>query len=370
MSDVRIQRWAEVLVQYSVAVKPGQTVVIQGGIDAEDLLRALNREVLKAGGIPIMVPMLPGTQRDLFQLGSDAQLEYITPMERFVRTETDVAIQVMAERNTRTLTGLDPARQGVAMRARTDIFKTFVQRAAEGSLNWTLTLYPTNAYAQDAGLSTEEYTELVYEACKLNSDDPVATWREIGARQQVLTDWLSNSRSEIHVTGPDTDLKVGIAGRKWENCDGTKNFPDGEIFTGPVETEVNGHVRFSYPVVTQGREVRDIRLTFKDGVVVDASSATEEEFLIKTLDTDPGARRLGEFAFGTNFDIQTFSKNILFDEKIGGTIHMACGLGYPETGSVNESAIHWDMICDLRQGGRVTVDGELFMENGQYQLWT
>jgi aminopeptidase len=237
-------------------------------------------------------------------------------------------------------------------------------------LSWTLTLYPTDAYAQDAGLSTEEFTEFVFEACKINADDPVATWREIGARQQVLTDWLNAGKREIHVTGPDTDLTVGVTGRTWINCDGTNNFPDGEIFTGPVETEVNGHIRFSYPVVTQGREIQDIRLTFKDGIVTDATAATEEAFLVKTLDTDPGARRLGEFAFGTNFDIQQFSKNILFDEKIGGTIHMAVGLGYPETGSVNQSAVHWDMICDLRQSGRVTVDGELFMENGTYLLWS
>jgi aminopeptidase len=370
MSDVRIQRWAEVLVQYSVAVQPGQVVAIQGGIDAEELLRSVYREVLKAGGIPQMLPILPGLQRDLYQIANDDQLTTIGPIERFMRTEADVTIQIMAERNTRALTGIDPTRQSVAMRARAELFKTFLSRSADGSVKWTLTLFPTDAYAQDAGLSSEEYTEFVYEACKLNNPDPVAAWREIGAKQQVLTDWLNNGRSEIHIVGPDTDLTVGIAGRRWENCDGTNNFPDGEIFTGPVETQVNGRVRFSFPVVAYGREIRDIRLTFKDGLITDASAASEEDFLIKTLDTDAGARRLGEFAFGTNFDIQQFSKNILFDEKIGGTIHMAAGSGYPETGSTNESSVHWDMICDLREGGRVTVDGELFMENGKYLLWS
>jgi aminopeptidase len=216
-------------------------------------------------------------------------------------------------------------------------------------------------------MSTEQYTEFVLNACKLNSDDPVAEWKAVGATQQRLTDWLTGKR-EIRVVGPDTDLTVGVAGRTWVNCDGTKNFPDGEIFTGPVEDSANGHIRFSFPVVAYGREIQDIRLVFKDGLVTDASAASEEEFLIKTLDTDPGARRLGEFAFGTNFDITRFTKNILFDEKIGGTVHMALGNGYPETGNTNQSAIHWDMICDLRENGQVFVDGELFMENGTYQI--
>src|SRR6478752_1255282 len=365
MNDPRIQRWAEVLVHYSVAVKTGQTVAIQGGIEAAPLLRAIYREVLKSGGVPVMLPILPGLQRDLFELASDEQLETIQPVERFFREQADVTIQIMADRNTRGLTGIDPSRQGVFSRARTDLFNTFLKREADGSLNWTLTLYPTDGYAQDAGLSTEEYTEFVLNACKLNDDDPVAAWKAVGAEQQRLTDWLTG-KSEIHVTGPDTDLTVGVAGRIWENCDGTKNFPDGEIFTGPVESLTNGHVRFSFPVVAYGRQIDGIRLTFRDGVVIEATAASEEEFLIKTLDTDEGARRLGEFAFGTNFDITRFTKNILFDEKIGGTIHMALGSGYPGSGSMNQSAIHWDMICDLRQGGSVTVDGELVLENGKY----
>jgi aminopeptidase len=367
MNDPRIRRWAEVLVQYSVTVRPGQVVAIQGGVDAEPLLRAIYQETIKAGGVPAMLPLLPGLARDFFELASDEQIQTITPVERFIREQADVTIQIMAERNTRGLTGIDPSRQGVFARARAGLVQTFMERAADGRLHWTLTLYPTDAYAQDAGMSTEQYTEFVLNACKLNSDDPVAEWKAVGATQQRLTDWLTGKR-EIRVVGPDTDLTVGVAGRTWVNCDGTKNFPDGEIFTGPVEDSANGHIRFSFPVVAYGREIQDIRLVFKDGLVTDASAASEEEFLIKTLDTDPGARRLGEFAFGTNFDITRFTKNILFDEKIGGTVHMALGNGYPETGNTNQSAIHWDMICDLRENGQVFVDGELFMENGTYQI--
>jgi aminopeptidase len=348
-------------------VQPGQIVAIQGGVDAEPLLRAIYQETLKADGVPVMLPVLPGLQRDYFTLASDAQIETITPVERFIREQADVTIQVMAERNTRDLTGIDPARQGAFSRARSGLIKSFLDRSADGRLHWTLTLYPTDAYAQDAGKSTEAYREFVLNACKLNEDDPVAAWKATGAEQQRLTDWLTG-KNEIRMIGPDTDLTVGVAGRIWINCDGTNNFPDGEIFTGPVEDSANGHVRFSFPVVAYGRQIEDIRLTFRDGVVTDASAASEEEFLIKTLDTDPGARRLGEFAFGTNFDITQFTKNILFDEKIGGTVHMAVGSGYPETGNTNQSAVHWDMICDLRAGGKVLVDGELFLENGVYTV--
>ena len=202
-------------------------------------------------------------------------------------------------------------------------------------------------------------------ACKLYQPDPVVAWQKQHAEQARLIAWL-DGKSEIRLRDRDTDLRLSVAGRSWVNAGGDRNFPDGEIFTGPVEDSVEGHVRFSFPVVTQGREIHDIRLRFEAGVVVDASAARNEQFLVDTLDTDPGARRLGEFAFGTNFDIRRFSKNILFDEKIGGTVHMAVGAGYPETGSVNESAVHWDMICDLRDGGEIDVDGQPFMRGGRF----
>jgi aminopeptidase len=249
--------------------------------------------------------------------------------------------------------------------ARRDLFETYMARAAEGSLDWTLTMYPTDAYAQDADMDTDAYTDFVLAACKLDRDDPVAAWQELRTEQQRLIDWLAG-KSEVKLQGPDIDLTLSIAGRTWINSDGRRNFPSGEIFTGPVEDSVNGTIRFSFPVVTAGRQIEDIRLRFEAGKVVDATAVKNEAYLHQQLDTDPGARFLGEFAFGTNFDIQRFSKNILFDEKIGGTVHMAVGAGYPETGSLNKSAIHWDMIADLRDGGVVTVDGEPFLRDGKF----
>jgi aminopeptidase len=360
-----LETWAKALVNFSVEVKPGQTVAIIGGVAGEPLLRAVYKEVVSAGGHPVMLPVFTGLSASLLQYGSDEQIAWITPIEKLVRTEADVVINVLAETNTKALSGVDPARQRQFSAARAELVKTFMERSADGRVDWTITLYPTDAFAQDADMSTEEYAEFVYNACKLNTPDPVAAWNELAREQQRLIDWLSD-KDEIHLTGPDTDLRLSTKDRIWINADGRKNFPDGEIFTGPIENSVNGKVRFSFPAVMAGREVVDVRLTFKDGKVVDASAAKGEDYLLQTIDTDEGARFLGEFAFGTNYDIQRFSKNILFDEKIGGTVHMALGAGYPDTGSANQSAVHWDMICDLRDGGQVDVDGIPFMRGGKF----
>lgn len=365
VTDPRLVKWAQALTGYSVDVQPGQTVAITGGVAAAPLLKAIHHEVIARGGLPVMIPVLDGLDADLLLHGSDEQLSYTTPLEHFMREQADVLINVRAEVNTKRLSAVDPARQSRYSKARAPLTAAYMQRAATGLLDWTLTLYPTDAHAQDADMETGAYTDFVLKAMKLDREDPIAAWLELRAEQQRLIDWLA-CKSSIHLTGPDTDLRLDVGGRTWINSDGKRNFPSGEIFTGPIEHSVNGHIRFSFPVVTAGREVEDIRLVFKDGKVVEATAAKNEAYLRQTLDTDEGARFLGEFAFGTNFDIQRFTKNILFDEKIGGTVHMAVGAGYPDTGSVNRSAIHWDMICDLRDGGEITVDGETFMQDGQF----
>ena len=365
MTDPRMAKWANLLVEYSANIKPGQTVAIGGQTSAEPLLRAVYRSVLEHGAFPVLTLTLPGVAADFLTYANEEQIAFLSPVDRFARMEADALINVMAETNTRALSGIAPDRQRAWQKARRPLLDATMNRSAEGVFDWALTMFPTEAYAMDAEMSTDEFTDFVMRACKLNEDDPAAAWRKQAAEQDRLITWLEG-KSEVRLRGEDTDLTLSVAGRKWVNADGTKNMPDGEIFTGPVEESVEGHVRFSFPVVTQGREVHDIRLKFAAGKVVDATAARNEEFLIQTLDSDPGARRLGEFAFGTNFDIQRFSKNILFDEKIGGTVHMAVGAGYPETGSVNESAVHWDMICDLRDGGEIRVDGELFQRNGKF----
>lgn len=365
MSDPRMETWARTLVTYSLAVQPGDTVAIQGGTAATPLLRAVYAEVVRAGGRPVVVPFLPGTQTELLRNGSDEQLQWISPIERWVREEADCVLTIGAEENTRSSSGLDPERQRLYAAARAPLAQGFMKRAAEGRLRWSSTIYPTDAYAQDAGMATDEFADFVFRACKLDQPDPAAAWQELHVEQQRLIDWLT-PRDEVRIVGPEIDLTLSVKGRSWNNSDGHRNFPSGEIFTGPIETSANGYARFSFPVVTAGREIEDIRLRFVDGVVTEASAARNEAYLVTMLDSDAGARRLGEFAFGTNFGITRFTKNILLDEKIGGTVHMALGSGYPDTGSLNRSAIHWDMICDLRQGGRVTVDGVDFLVDGRY----
>jgi aminopeptidase len=365
MSDPRIEAWARTLVTYSTGVQPGDVVSIDGDIAAAPLLRALYREALRAGGLPVVLPRISELPGDLLTLGSDEQLAWISPIEQWSRGTADVYIRVMGEPNTKALSQIDPDRQVFRKRNMQPLLQTMMQREAAGEIRWSLTLYPTDGYAQDAEMSTPDFAEFVFDACKLGAADPAAAWREQAAGQQRMIDWLEG-KQEIHLQGPETDLRLSVAGRTWINCGGDKNFPDGEIFTGPVEDSVNGHILFSYPSIMDGREIADIRLRFEDGRVTDASAGRGEEYLLGVLDADKGARFLGEFAFGTNFDITRFTRNILFDEKIGGTVHMALGAGYPESGSVNESAIHWDLICDLRQGGLVEVDGIPFMRDGQY----
>ena len=365
MADPRVVKWARALTAYSVEVTPGQVVAITGQPVAQPLLLEIYREVIEQGGHPVLLPMLPGTIATMLRHGSDAQLEYISPVERFIWAEADIAIHVLSDTNTRDLVGIDPARQVVRQRARRELNERNLAREVAGEMDWTLTLYPTDAFAMDAEMGTEAYTEFVYAACKLDSDDPVQAWRDQSVEQQRLIDWL-DGKKHVHVTGPEIDLTLSVDGRTWVNADGRKNFPDGEIFTGPVEDSVNGMIRFRYPMVTDGREIDDVRLRFEHGRVVEASAAKNEDYLIQQLDTDEGSRFLGEFAFGTNFGITRYTKNILFDEKIGGTVHMAIGSAPPETGSKNQSVVHWDMIADLRQDGQVDVDGQPFMRDGAF----
>ncbi len=365
MSDSRIEKLARVLVEYSAPVYKGNQVMIQGTPAAQPLLLAIYRAVLERGGHPSLLPALPGADEILYRFAGDAQLDYVSPVAKMVIETFDVQYRVLSDTNTKSLTSVDGARMAHYAQAHRGLQETFMRRQATGELRWSVTLFPTEAYAQDAEMSLREYEDFVYGACRLDDPDPVASWRQIGARQQKLVDWL-RGKKVVRVTGPHCDLTVGIEGRTFVNADGTKNFPDGEIFTGPQEDVTQGHVEFTYPAIYQGREVDGIALTFEKGRVMQASAKKGQDFLRKMLDTDEGARVLGEFAIGTNNGIQKFTRNILFDEKLGGTIHVAVGASYPDTGGQNHSAIHWDMICDMRDGGEITVDGAPFYRSGEF----
>ncbi len=364
--DQRIIRWAKTLVGYCLEVKPGEVALINATPAAEPLVAEVCREVLRAGGHPVPVIALPSVRELLLREGSDEQLEWISPADRALAEHADVRLNIMSETNTRQYAGVDSARMGVLTRA----LRGLARSRGERSERWCLTLYPTEAFAQDAEMSLNDFTEFVYEACFLNSEDPAERWRELGRKQQFYVDWLRD-KQEAHVVGPDTDFSVNFGGRIFRNSDGKRNFPSGEFFTSPIEDTAEGTVRFTIPSVVGGHLVHDIRLRFEYGRVVEASAVTGDDYLQAALDLDEGARSLGEFAVGNNFGIQRGIRNILFDEKIGGTIHMALGNSYTECGGKNVSALHWDMICDLREpagGGEVIVDGTTLLRDGKLVL--
>jgi aminopeptidase len=364
MADPRVETVAKILVDYSVEVRPNQLVRISGGPGGAPLILAVYQKVLERGAHPFLQVELEEAEELLYTYASDAQLDYIPPFMKEVVEQIGASIGIWTDVNTKQLTNADPAKQSRRAVARRPLSDRLLEREAKKEFRWTGTLYPSQAFAQDAEMSLREFEDFVYKGCLVHEPDPIKAWKAISKKQQRLVDWL-NKAKEIHVIGPDTDLKLEVTGRKWVNCDGHENFPDGEIFTGPIEESVNGHIRYTYPACHFGREVENVRLQFKDGKVIKATAAKNEQFLLKMLETDEGARYVGEFAFGTNSGIQRFIKNTLFDEKIGGTIHLALGLGFPESGSKNKSAIHWDMVCDLRKGGEVHVDGTLFLKDGK-----
>lgn len=365
--DPRTSKLADILVNYSVKVKPGDWVAVHGHVVALPLVREVVRKALQAGGNVNTFLFDDELREIVMQESGEEQLKWVSPIEELIIENVDARIMILGTTNTRTMTGVDPKKAQISQLARSGIMETSMRRSAEKSLQWVGAQYPCSAYAQEADMSLSEYADFVYQATFADQDDPVKHWQDIHDMQQKMVDWLKGKK-DVVVRGPFVDMTLSIEGRIFENADGTKNMPSGEIFTGPVEDSVNGWVRFTYPAISGGREVEGVEFKFENGKVVEASAEKNEEYLISQLDTDEGSRYLGEFAIGTNYGITKFTKSILFDEKIGGTIHMAVGSGYPETGSKNKSAIHWDFICDMRTDSEILVDGELFYKDGQFQI--
>ena len=367
MYDIRLERLAKVLVHYSLETTPGQLFRIVAPTNAAPLIKAVYHEAVVAGANPLMRLSLDGLDEIFFKNAGDAQLDYVPQLSRDEIEQVDVHLSIIADENTRALSGVDPKKVAKRRAAMSPVQKRMMERAAHGDFRWVLTLYPTAGLAQEADMSLADYTEFVFAAGKLNEADPVAAWQVQKREQARIIDRLQTA-NHIHIVGPGTDLNYYVNGRTWVNCAGDRNFPDGEVFTGPEETKTTGHITYSFPALYMGREVTGVRLEFVDGKVVKATADKGEELLHSLLDMDEGARRLGEVAFGTNYGIQRFSRNILFDEKIGGTVHLALGAAYPETGCHNQSALHWDMICDLRSGGEVFADGQLIHKDGKFLI--
>jgi len=363
--DERLARLADVLVAYSTAVRPGEEVCIEGRTPTAPLMREVYRAVLRAGGRPSSRFAVDGEVEALLEEGSDEQLEWVAPHVRWNLEHGDVWIALDGPENTRHLSGADPARMARWMKGREPYQNRYLERTARGEFRWVMCGYPTQASAQQAGMSLREFEDLVYRGAFLDADDPVAEWQAFGERLESIGSFLER-RSELRILGEDTDLTLGVGGRTWIRANGARNLPDGEVFTGPVETTVEGTIRFTFPATIRGRHVEDVWLRFEAGEVVEASAARGEEFLREMIGMDDGAGRVGEFAFGLNDAVRDHTGTTLLDEKIGGTIHLALGQSIAGTGGENVSALHWDMVCDLRRGGEVYADGELVYRDGAF----
>jgi aminopeptidase len=364
MADPRHEKLADIIINYSLGIKKGDKLVISTTTEAAPLVYAMARAALRAGAFMTTRISLPELNEMALREGSDEQLTHVSEIAMFEIDHIDAFLSIRAPRNTRALSGIDPARIAMSNRAYGALFGRVTERTAKGEMRWCVTEYPTNAAAQDAGMSLYAYEEFVYGACLLHEADPVAAWKGLQAEQQRVVDYLM-TKDTIRIVAPGTDLTYRVAGRTWINSGGNFNFPDGEVFTGPLEDSVNGTVSFTYPAVHMSNEVDGARLVFKDGKVIESSAKSGEAYLNAMLDMDAGSRFVGEVAFGMNYGVTRFSKNTLFDEKIGGTMHMALGKSYPETGGVNVSSLHWDMVCDLRQG-EVYADGTLCYKDGKF----
>ncbi len=359
MKDKRIQNLAKILAHYSVYARSKEVITVDGSTEAAPLVECVYEELLRAGAYPVVRLSPASLSEILFTTGQPHHFDSLSPFQKAMVNHLDGTIGISANPNTRALSAVDPRKQARLSKTTKPLREKIMKK------KWCITLFPTQAYAQDAEMSLRAFEDFVYSATFADRANPVAAWKALSKTQDRLIRKLRGA-DNIRIVGPETDLTLSVKNRIFINSDGHHNMPCGEIFTGPVEDSAEGVIRYDFPVCEGGREIEGIRLVFKGGRVVEASAEKNEKYLLTMLDMDPGARRLGELGIGTNFGINRFIKNILFDEKIGGTIHLALGQSYPETGGRNASSLHWDMIKDLRRGGALYVDGKLFQKDGRF----
>jgi aminopeptidase len=365
MPDPRLVKYADVLVNYSTKVKPGDWVHIYCGRPGAPLVREIVDQVMLAGGHATYFLDSDGVNEALYKNATIEQAGWCSPLDMLMVKQADVAMFLNAPENTRSLTATDPKKQQAHGKAYTKWHEIYMKRSAEGSLRWTMANFATPALAQEADMSLADYEDFLYKATFIDQPDPVKAWKKVHDEQEKLVKALEGKK-EFRIRGVNADVVMSIEGRRFINSDGDQNMPSGEVFTSPVENSVNGWVNFTYPAVHLGREVEGVRLEFKGGRVVKASATKNEEFLINMLDLDKGARVVGELGLGTNYGISRFTKDILFDEKIGGSFHLAVGSGFAECGGKNHSGLHWDFICDARADTEMLVDGKLFYRDGKF----
>lgn len=367
MTDQRVENFARILVEYCTRIQPGDRVYIEAGTPAIPILKEVYKHVVQHGGQPYLALTFPEQDEIYYEYMPETQIAHKNELMAYAYEKFEARIRLWSENNTSSLSGADPKKQAASGKANADILKSQFTRGAAGEFKWVTTMVPTHAYAMQAHMGYLEYENFLFKAMHALDKDPISYWKESGKRQQSYIDTL-HGHDKVELRGPNVDLTLSIKDRTFNNSVGLHNMPDGEIFTGPVETSLNGWVRYTYPAILNGHVVEGVELHFTEGKVSKATARTEEAYLLSQLAVDEGASYVGEFAIGLNDDIDRFTGHILLDEKIGGSFHMALGAGYPETGSQNHSAIHWDMICDLRTDSEMRVDGEVFYKNGIFTI--
>jgi aminopeptidase len=360
MVDERIGKLARILVDYSIEAGEGDQVLVSAEVGAGPLIGALYARLLQVGATAVTQISLPGMQELFFEHAQELHYQEIPQVTRAIYEGVDAQIGIRAPSNTRALANVDPEKQQALQKRNKPLSEMMLEKD-----RWVLTLFPTEALAQEAHMSLSEYEEFAFEAMGLNEEDPVRYWSQMSAEQERLKARLEKAR-EIRIVGPETDLTLSVEGRTFVNSAGMRNMPCGEVFTGPIEDSANGTVYFGVPAAIAGREISGVRIRLEEGKIVEASAEKGEEYLSSLLDADDGARYLGELGIGTNYGIRRASANVLFDEKLGGTVHLAIGRSYAQTGGKNDSSVHTDLVCDLREGGALYADGELIQENGRF----
>jgi aminopeptidase len=349
--------YARLLCGWCLEVQPGQQILVMSTTLAEPALLAMHRELLRREVFPLLRISPPALAEEFYRHAGSRQLDGFGSVELAEIEQADARVRIDAPANTRALGAIDPA-----LVSRTALARRPIQ-AAGAAMRWCSTIWPTAGLAQQAGMSEHAYEAFVARALFLDTDDPVAAWQALSARQARLVERLSGAE-EIRIQSDGTDIRLAVNGRTWINSDGRRNMPSGEVFTGPHERSASGTIRFDVPSSFRGSGVSGAELTFADGRVVAARAETGQAVLEAALATDDGARYLGELGIGTNTGIDRATGSTLLDEKIAGTVHLALGRSYPETGGSNVSALHWDLICDLRGGGELSADGEPLVRDG------
>lgn len=362
------QKYADVLVNYSTKVKKNDLVIIKTqSYLAEPLIKEIYRAVLKNGAHPVVRCSFESLSEIFIKNADDNQLNYIDEMSKIEFEKADKIISIGAPLNVKSMANANSDKMAKRSKATMELSQTMLKRSEKGELNWVIADFPTQALSQEAKMSLDEYEEFLINSCYLDLENPVQKWIEIGQEQKRIISKL-NGTKKLHITGEKTDITFSVENRLWISCDGINNFPDGEIFTSPVEDSAEGEIYFDFPAIYRGNQADKIHLKLKEGRVIEASAQTGEDFLNSMLNMDEGSRLVGEIAIGTNERIKNVTGNILFDEKIGGSVHMALGASYPETGGKNVSGLHWDIIKNMKNNSCIYADDKLIYKDGRFVI--